>query len=81
MTENERELDLQLGDLRFENEQLRRRLEAAVTEALSLKHKLEHIYALTTLALENHDAREQRNNQPSSGRTGGVRPDDTEATY
>lgn len=81
MTETERELDLQLGDLRFENEQLRRRLEAAVTEALSLRHKLEHIYAITTLALDNHDARKQRNNPQSSGRTGGVRPADTEATY
>ena len=55
MTETERELDLQLGDLRFENEQLRRRLEAAVGEALNLRHKLEHIHALTTLALDKYE--------------------------
>lgn len=63
MTETERELDLQIGDLERENAQLRRRLEAAVTEALSLRHKLEHIYALTTLALDtngNNDVGEQR---------------------
>lgn len=54
MTEAEREMDLQLGDLQRENAQLRRRLEAAVGEALSLRHKLEHIYALATLALDKH---------------------------
>jgi hypothetical protein len=63
MTETERELDLQIGDLERENAQLRRRLEAAVTEALSLRHKLEHIYALAALALDtngNNDVVEQR---------------------
>lgn len=84
MTETERELDLQIGDLERENAQLRRKLEAAITEALSLRHKLEHIYALTTLALDNHgnnDVVEQRNNQQSSGRTGGIRAADTEAAH
>ena len=51
MTEEERELDLQLGDMIRENHTLKRRLEVAVTEALRLRHKLEHIYALSQLAL------------------------------
>ena len=34
MTEEERELDLQMGDMIRENHILKRRLEAAVTEAL-----------------------------------------------
>ena len=51
MTEDEIELDLQLGEMLRENHILKRRLEAAVTEALRLRHKLEHIYALSQLAL------------------------------
>ena len=51
MTEEEIELDLQLGEMLRENHILKRRLEAAVTEALRLRHKLEHIYALSQLAL------------------------------
>jgi len=51
MTKEERELDLQLGDMIRENHTLKRRLEIAVTEALRLRHKLEHIYALSQLAL------------------------------
>ena len=51
MTDEERELDLQLGDALYENTLLRHRLESAVTEALRLRHKLEHIYALSQLAL------------------------------
>ena len=51
MTEEERELDLQLGDMIRENHILKRRLEAAVTEALRLRHKLEHIYTLSQLAI------------------------------
>lgn len=84
MTETERELDLQIGDLERENAQLRRKLEAAITEALSLRHKLEHIYALATLALDKHgtnDVVEQRNDQQSGGRTGGIRAADIEATH
>ena len=51
ITEEERELDLQLGDLIRENNVLKQRLEAAVSEALRLRHKLEHIYALSQLAI------------------------------
>jgi hypothetical protein len=59
MTDEERELDLQLGDMRRENNILRHRLERAVTEALRLRHKLEHVYALSQLALsENVTERE-----------------------
>ena len=50
-SEEERELDLQLGDMIRENNVLKQRLEAAVTEALRLRHKLEHIYALSQLAI------------------------------
>ncbi len=51
MTDAERELDLQLGEALHENRILRHRLETAVTEALRLRHKLEHVYALSQLAL------------------------------
>jgi len=51
MTDDEIELDLQLGEMIRENHTLKRRLEVAVTEALRLRHKLEHIYALSQLAL------------------------------
>ena len=51
ITEEERELDLQLGDMIRENNVLKQRLEAAVSEALRLRHKLEHIYALSQLAI------------------------------
>ena len=51
MTEDEIELDLQLGEMLRENHMLKRRLEAAVTEALRLRHKLEHIYTLSQLAI------------------------------
>ena len=59
MTDEERELDLQLGDALHENTILRYRLESAVTEALRLRHKLEHIYALSHLAL-SEDAPERK---------------------
>lgn len=52
MTEAERELDLQLAEAQRDNAILKRRLEAAVTEAVGLRHKLEHIYAICTLALD-----------------------------
>ena len=51
MTDDEIELDLQLGEMLRENHILKRRLETAVTEALRLRHKLEHIYAISQLAL------------------------------
>ena len=52
MTDEERELDFQLGDLQRENAVLRRQLSAAVDETLHLRHTLQHIYAKTLLALE-----------------------------
>ena len=62
MTDEERELDLQLGDALHENTILRYRLESAVTEALRLRHKLEHIYALSQLALSK-DAPERKGSE------------------
>ena len=66
-------LDLEVADLRNEthmqqlaqlelhreNRVLRARLDNALDEALRLRHKLEHIYALTRLALMNEDEDEQ----------------------
>ena len=52
MTDEERELDLQLGDLQRENAGLKRQLSAAMDETLHLRHTLQHIYAKTLLALE-----------------------------
>lgn len=52
MTEAERELDLQLADAQRENMRLKRQLESAISESLALRHKLEHIYAICTLALD-----------------------------
>ena len=52
MTDEERELDFQLGDLQRENAVLRRQLSAAMDETLHLRHTLQHIYAKTLLALE-----------------------------
>jgi hypothetical protein len=52
MTDEEyRELDFEVADLRSENRVLRSRLESAIDEALRLRHKLEHIYALSNLSL------------------------------
>ena len=64
MTEEERELDLQLGDMIRENHILKRRLEAAVTEALRLRHKLEHIYALSQLAISEDVAERKESEAP-----------------
>ena len=52
MTEHEQELDLEIGDLQRDNARLTRQLNAAVNEALELRHKLEHIYAIAALGLE-----------------------------
>jgi hypothetical protein len=48
---NERELDLLVADLQYENQQLRRQRDAAVEEAIHLRHTLEHIYAKCVLAI------------------------------
>ena len=53
MTDNERELDLQVAELSHENRVLKIQLEKTVEEALHLRHKIEHIYALAELALQD----------------------------
>lgn len=59
MTEEEiRELDLQLGDAIRENRVLRRQRDAAMEEALRLRHTLEHIYAKAVLAIQTTEATE-----------------------
>jgi hypothetical protein len=50
MTDEERELDLQLGEARSENRTLRRQRDIAMEEALRLHHTLEHIYATAFVA-------------------------------
>ena len=64
MTDDEIELDLQLGEMLRENHILKRRLEAAVTEALRLRHKLEHIYALSQLAISEDVADREGSEAP-----------------
>jgi hypothetical protein len=48
---NDREIDLLVADLQYENKQLRRQRDAAVEEAIHLRHTLEHIYAKCVLAI------------------------------
>jgi len=48
---NERELDLLVADLQYENKQIRRQRDAAIEEAIRLRHTLEHIYAKCILAV------------------------------
>jgi hypothetical protein len=48
---NDRELDLLVADLQYENKQLRHQRDAAVEEAIHLRHTLEHIYAKCILAI------------------------------
>ena len=52
MSEEVRELDLQLGDALREISMLRRQRDAAMEEALRLRHTLEHIYAKAVLAVQ-----------------------------
>jgi hypothetical protein len=54
---NERELDLLVADLQYENRQLRIQRDAAAEEAIRLRHTLEHIYAKCVLAV--HESRPQ----------------------
>jgi hypothetical protein len=49
---NDRELDLLVADLQYENRQLRNQRDAAVEEAIHLRHTLEHIYAKCVLAIQ-----------------------------
>ena len=48
---NDRELDLLVADLQYENRQLRNQRDAAVEESIHLRHTLEHIYAKCVLAI------------------------------
>jgi hypothetical protein len=48
---NDREIDLLVADLQYENKQLRRQRDTAVEEAIHLRHTLEHIYAKCVLAI------------------------------
>lgn len=48
---NDRELDLLVADLQYENRQLRQQRDAAVEETINLRHTLEHIYAKCVLAI------------------------------
>ena len=48
---NERELDLLVADLQYENKQLRHQRDAAIEESVRLRHTLEHIYAKCVLAV------------------------------
>jgi len=46
------ELDLHLAEALAENRMLRRQRDAAMEEALRLRHTLEHIYAKAVLAIQ-----------------------------
>ena len=48
---NERELDLELGDALDEVRRLRRLVGQLTEDKLRLQHRLEHIYAISHLAL------------------------------
>jgi hypothetical protein len=55
------ELDLFAADLQDENRQLRQQRDAALEEAIHLRHTLEHIYAKAHLAV--------REGRPSNSRS------------
>jgi hypothetical protein len=52
MNDDERELDLQVGDLQREVAAMRRQLARVTDESIYLRHALQHIYAKALLALE-----------------------------
>lgn len=52
MNEEERELDLLVGNLQQEIAAMRRQLARVTDEAIYLRHALQHIYAKALLALE-----------------------------
>tara|TARA_R110000796_G_scaffold41342_4_gene102308 strand:+ start:857 stop:1054 length:198 start_codon:yes stop_codon:yes gene_type:complete len=58
MTEEERELDFQLGEALWEIRKLRRQRDTAMEEALRLRHTLEHIYAKACLAVQTSEPQE-----------------------
>ena len=62
---NEHELDLLVADLQYENRQLRTQRDAAVEEAIHLRHTLEHIYAKCLLAIRESGPSNPRSTTPS----------------
>jgi len=62
---NERELDLLVADLQHENKQIRNQRDAAIEEALRLRHTLEHIYAKCILAIRESGPSNPRSTTPS----------------
>jgi hypothetical protein len=61
----DRELDLLVADLQHENKQLRHQRDAAVEEAIHLRHTLEHIYAKCILAIRESGPSNPRSTTPS----------------
>jgi hypothetical protein len=64
---NEHELDLLVADLQYENKQLRIQRDAAVEEAIRMRHTLEHIYAKCVLAVRESGPSNPRNDAQSHG--------------
>ena len=62
---NEHELDLLVADLQYENRQLRQQRDAALEEAIHLRHTLEHIYAKCILAIRENGPSNPRSDVPS----------------
>ena len=62
---NEHELDLLVADLQYENRQLRQQRDAAIEEAIHLRHTLEHIYAKCILAIRENGPGNPRSAPPS----------------
>ena len=64
---NEHELDLLVADLQYENRQLRQQRDAALEEAIHLRHTLEHIYAKCVLAVREGGPSNPRGDASSHG--------------
>ena len=62
---NEHELDLLVADLQYENRQLRQQRDAAIEEAIHLRHTMEHIYAKCILAIRESGPSNPRSAPPS----------------
>jgi hypothetical protein len=62
---NDREMDLLVAELQDEIKQLRHQRDAAVEEAIHLRHTLEHIYAKCILAIRESGPSNPRSPTPS----------------
>ena len=62
---NDRELDLLVADLQYENKQLRHQIDAAIEESVRLRHTLEHIYAKCVLAVRESEPSNPTGNSQS----------------